>query len=77
MISHAGEINWAEPVVAIPAFLTILMIPLTFSISNGLGFGFALHTLLRVLKGDARRVSWFVYVVTALFVGRFLFLRTA
>ncbi len=74
MISHAGEIDWNEPAIAVPAFLTIIMIPLTFSIANGLAIGFIAHTLLRVLKGEARQVSWLVYVLTALFLARFIFL---
>ena len=77
MISHAGEINWDEPVVAIPAFLTMITIPLTFSIANGLAFGFTVHTLLRVLRGEARRVPWLVYVMTVLFLVRFFVLGSA
>jgi len=74
MISHATEIDWRKPVVAIPAFLTMVTIPLTFSIANGLAFGFTVHTLLRVFQGEAAKVHWLVYVMTALFLGRFLFL---
>ena len=74
MISHAGEIDWNEPAIAVPAFLTIIMIPLTFSIANGLAIGFIAHTLLRIFKGEARQVSWLVYVLTALFLARFIFL---
>jgi AGZA family xanthine/uracil permease-like MFS transporter len=74
MISHAAEIPWDDPAVSIPAFLTMIAIPLTFSIANGLAFGLTVHTLLRVLKGDALRIHWLVYVMTALFLGRFFFL---
>jgi len=74
MISHAAEIDWRKPVVAIPAFLTMVTIPLTFSIANGLAFGFTVHTLLRVFQGDAAKVHWLVYLMTALFLARFLFL---
>jgi AGZA family xanthine/uracil permease-like MFS transporter len=74
MISHASEIEWANPLVALPAFLTIVAIPLTFSIANGLAFGFTAHTLLQVLAGRAREVNWVVYVLTALFLIRFFYL---
>jgi len=74
MISQAAEIHWANPLVAIPAFLTITTIPLTFSIANGLAFGFTAHTLLRVLRGEFRQVNWLVYVLTALFLARFVYL---
>ncbi|MCW5982555.1 MAG: NCS2 family permease [Bryobacteraceae bacterium] len=76
MISHAAEIDWNKPAISIPAFLTMITIPLTFSIANGLAFGFTIHTLIRILRGEARRVSWLVYVLTALFLARFFWLGT-
>ena len=57
-----------------PAFLTMLAIPLTFSIANGLAFGFTAYTLLHVLRGRFREVNWMVYVLTALFLVRFYYL---
>ncbi|MBI4877925.1 MAG: NCS2 family permease [Acidobacteria bacterium] len=74
MLTHAGEIEWAKPVVSIPAFLTITTIPLTFSIANGLAFGFTAYVLLKLLKGEGREVNWLVYVLSALFVLRFAYL---
>lgn len=74
MIAHAAEIDWHKPAVALPAFLTLTTIPLTFSIANGLAFGFIAHTLLKVLAGEAKTVSWLVYLLTVLFVARFFFL---
>ncbi|MCX6637655.1 MAG: NCS2 family permease [Acidobacteria bacterium] len=74
MLAHAGEIEWTKPVVSIPAFLTITTIPLTFSIANGLAFGFTSYTLLKVLKGEYREVNWLVYLLAALFVARFAWL---
>jgi AGZA family xanthine/uracil permease-like MFS transporter len=74
MMSHVGEIDWNDYVVAIPAFLTILAIPLTFSIANGLAFGFTAYTLLRVLRGESREVNWLVYILTAIFLVRFYYL---
>lgn len=74
MISHASEINWSSTEVAVPAFLTIATIPLTFSIANGLAFGFVAHTLLRVLRGRAREINFLVYLLTLLFVLRFVYL---
>ena len=74
MISHAAEIEWDNPSLAIPAFLTITAIPLTFSIANGLAFGFTSYTLIRVLRGEYRRINWLVYLLTALFLLRFAYL---
>lgn len=74
MMATASEIAWTDPEVAIPAFLTMMTIPLTFSIANGLAFGFIAYTLLKVLRGKFREVNWFVYVLTLLFVARFVYL---
>lgn len=74
MLIHTEEIEWRKPASSIPAFLTLAAIPLTFSIANGLAFGFTAHTLLRVLAGEWRKVHWLVYVLTALFVLRFFYL---
>lgn len=74
MMTVVGEIEWQDPEVAIPAFLTIMTIPLTFSIANGLAFGFTAYTLMKIVRGKFRYVNWFVYVLTALFVARFVYL---
>ncbi|MGA3258838.1 MAG: NCS2 family permease [Bryobacteraceae bacterium] len=74
MMSSVAEIAWDDPEVAIPAFLTIMTIPLTYSIANGLAFGFTAFTLLKVLRGKFRQVNWFVYALTALFIVRFIYL---
>ncbi len=74
MMTTVSEIEWADPQTAIPAFLTMLTIPLTFSIGNGLAFGFTAFTLLKVLRGQYRDVNWVVYALAALFLVRFFYL---
>ncbi len=74
MMTSVGEIEWSDSGIAIPAFLTMIAIPLTFSIANGLAFGFIGYTLLKVLRGRFREVSWMVYVLTGLFVVRFWYM---
>lgn len=74
MLSHITEIDWSDATVAIPAFLTMTVIPLSFSIANGLAFGFTSYTLMRMLRGEFAKVSWFVYLLTALFLLRFYYL---
>jgi AGZA family xanthine/uracil permease-like MFS transporter len=74
MMSTVREIDWDNLVVAIPAFLTVITIPMSYSIANGLAVGFIFFTLLKVLRGEFREVSWLVYVLTALFIARFLYL---
>jgi AGZA family xanthine/uracil permease-like MFS transporter len=74
MVPVVAEIEWANPEVAVPAFLTMMAIPLTFSIANGLAFGFTAYSLIKILRGKFREVNWFVYVLTALFIARFVYL---
>ena len=74
MLVHAGEIEWSNPVQSIPAFLTMTAIPLTFSIANGLAFGFVSSTVLRVAAGKWRLIHWLVYVLTVLCIARFIYL---
>ena len=74
MVSVVSEIEWGDPEIAIPAFLTMMAIPLTYSIANGLAFGFTAYTLLKVIRGRFRQVNWFVFLLTALFVARFFYL---
>jgi adenine/guanine/hypoxanthine permease len=76
MMAHAAEIPWSNPVISIPAFLIIVTIPLTFSIANGLAFGFVAYTVLKIARGEFRSVHWLVYVLTILFIARFLYLGT-
>jgi adenine/guanine/hypoxanthine permease len=74
MMGVLSEIEWHDPEVAIPAFLTMLVIPLSFSIANGLAFGFIAFTLLKILRGKFREVNWLVYLLTALFLVRFVYI---
>ena len=74
MLVHAGEIEWSNPVQSIPAFLTMTAIPLTFSIANGLAFGFVSSTVLRLVAGKWRSIHWLVYVLTLLCIVRFIYL---
>lgn len=77
MLLPLGEIEWEDPMIAIPAFLTVTMIPLTFSIANGLAFGLTAHALLKGLRGQLGRKDWLLIVLAALFVLRFAWLSGA
>jgi len=77
MASVMGEIAWHDPEVAVPAFLTMVTIPLSFSIANGLAFGFTSYSMIKILRGRFGEVNWFVYLLTALFVARFVYLSSA
>jgi len=74
MMGALAEVDWVDPVEAIPAFLTVIMIPLSFSIANGLAFGITSHAVLKLVSGKATRGDWLVYVLSALFIARFIYL---
>jgi AGZA family xanthine/uracil permease-like MFS transporter len=74
MMGALSEVDWIDPEEAIPAFLTVIMIPLTYSIANGLAFGITSHAVLKLVRGQARPRDWLVYVLSALFIARFIYL---
>jgi AGZA family xanthine/uracil permease-like MFS transporter len=74
MMGALAEVDWADPAVAIPAFLTLIMIPLSYSIANGLAFGITSHAILKLVRGQARRGDWLVYFLAVLCVARFIYL---
>jgi AGZA family xanthine/uracil permease-like MFS transporter len=74
MMAPLAEIEWDDPAVALPCFLTLAGIPLTFSIANGLAFGLTAFALLRLLGGKATRHDIALFVLAGLFVLRFAYL---
>ena len=75
MLAPTARIDWDEPRIAIPAFLTLITIPLTYSIATGLSFGLTAYAALEVLTGRANRAHWMLYLLAVIFVVRFAFLR--
>ncbi len=74
MLAAITEIQWHEPLIAVPAFLTLILIPFTYSIANGLGFGIIAWAVLHLFAGKARRQDWLLYLLAALFLARFIYL---
>ena len=77
MLLPLSEVEWEDPLSAIPAFLTVAMIPLTFSIANGLAFGITAHAALKLVRGTIVKADWFLLVLAALFVFRFAWMGGA
>jgi AGZA family xanthine/uracil permease-like MFS transporter len=67
MVRKVAEINLADPRIGIPALVTMIVMPFTYSITNGVGAGLVLYTLLSVLTGKAREVHPALYIVSAVF----------
>ena len=74
MLKAALGVTWDDATEAVPAFVTLIAMPLTYSIANGLALGFIAYPLIKVLSGRAREVSVLVYVLAGLFVLRFAYL---
>lgn len=74
MISAVSEIPWEDTCMAFPAFLTLITIPLTFSIANGLACGIISYVLLHLAGGRARQVSLPAYALAAALIVRFVYI---
>jgi AGZA family xanthine/uracil permease-like MFS transporter len=74
MMRSILDIDWQETTEALPAFLTIVAIPLTFNIANGLALGFISYPIIMTLSGRWRQVSWTMYVLALVFILRFIYL---
>lgn len=72
MMTAVRTIDWTDYEIAIPAFLTIVLMPFTYSISNGIGAGVIAYALLKLASGRARQVHPLLYAVAVLFVLYFL-----
>ncbi|WP_417629386.1 NCS2 family permease [Paracoccus pacificus] len=77
MLRELTEVQWTDITDAAPAALTALMMPFTYSIANGLAFGFISYAALKLLTGRAREVHPATWVVAVLFVIRFAFFAEA
>jgi AGZA family xanthine/uracil permease-like MFS transporter len=66
------EIDWSDFTIAVPAFLTMVLMPFTYSITNGIGIGFLTFCLLRLATGRRREVPVALYVVSAVFAFYYL-----
>ncbi|PMC63836.1 NCS2 family permease [Corynebacterium tuscaniense] len=68
MMMQVGEIEWSRFDIALPAFLTIVAMPFTYSIAHGIGIGFITFALFAVFAGRAKEIHWIMWLISALFV---------
>ncbi|MEE4493386.1 NCS2 family permease [Streptomyces sp. NPDC050529] len=68
MMTQVKHIDWDRYDLAIPAFLTITVMPLTYSITNGIGAGFVTYVIIKACLGKAREVHWLLWITAALFL---------
>jgi AGZA family xanthine/uracil permease-like MFS transporter len=74
MLGGIGSIEWDEPRIAIPSFLTLVTIPLTYSIATGLSFGLTSYAALELLTGRGSKKHWMLYTLAVLFVARLIWM---
>ncbi|ELP69620.1 NCS2 family permease [Streptomyces turgidiscabies] len=68
MMTQVKHIDWDKYEIAIPAFLTIAVMPFTYSITNGIGAGFLAYVLIKAVVGKAKEVHWLLWGTSALFL---------
>lgn len=68
MLTQVAGIDWKNIEVALPAFLTIVIMPFTYSIADGIGAGFLAFIVVKLARGKARDIHWLMWLVGALFV---------
>lgn len=71
MMAEVVHVDFGDITEALPAFLTIIMMPLTYSIANGFAFGFVSYTLLKLFSGKAREVGWVMCAISLVFMVNF------
>ncbi|MGL5314422.1 MAG: NCS2 family permease [Peptostreptococcaceae bacterium] len=74
MASSVLQLNFSDPTDAIPAFLTFVMMPLSYSIANGIMFGMISYTILKLVTGQREKVNMSLIIISILFVCKFIFL---
>ena len=72
MMKCVGRINWNDLTEAIPSFLTIIIMPLTMKIHEGISFGFIAYALIKLASGRGRDVHWIIYLFAFLFIVRYI-----
>ncbi|WP_347552627.1 NCS2 family permease [Pseudalkalibacillus hwajinpoensis] len=74
MVSVLGNIEWKRLEIAVPAFLTIIAMPLTYSIATGIALGFVMYPITMVVKGEGKKIHPIMYVLFFVFIAYFVFL---
>lgn len=74
MLRELADIDWGDTTESVPAVITALMMPFTFSIANGVAFGFISYAGLKLLTGRAKEVPVIVWIIAAIFIFRYIYL---
>ena len=72
MMKTITRIEWADLTEGLPAFLTMIVIPMTLSITEGIAFGFISYSILKLVSGKGKEVHWMIYLFAVLFIIRYI-----
>jgi AGZA family xanthine/uracil permease-like MFS transporter len=75
MFKNIVNIDWEDYTEAIPAFLTLVIMPLAFSITDGISFGVISYVVLKVVSGKGKNIHWMLYFLAILFIARYIWLK--
>ena len=73
MIENIIKIDWKDMLIAIPAFFVIIMMPLSYSITTGIQFGFIFYIIVNLVNGKGKKVSPIIYIFALLFILDFVY----
>ena len=68
MIKGIATIEWDDLTEAVPAFLTLVMMPLAFSVTDGIAYGFIAYAFMKLVTGRAKEAHWLIYLFAVLFI---------
>ena len=74
MLGGMEKLDWSDTTELVPSLIMIVMIPLTFSIANGIALGFISYVVIKAFVGEIRSVSSGAWFLFAVFVAKFVFL---
>ncbi|MGM7637343.1 NCS2 family permease [Bacillus sp. Hm123] len=75
MVSSLGKIDWTKFEIAVPAFLTIIAMPLTYSIATGIATGFIFYPITMIMKGRGKEIHPIMYLLFVIFILYFVFIK--
>ncbi len=74
MMKGMKDVEWDDPALAIAAFITVILMPLTFSIATGISFGLIAYAVIKLLSGKGKDVHWLLYILAVVFILRYAFI---
>lgn len=74
MLKELTEVDWDDSTEAVPAAITAMAMPFTYSIANGLAFGFISYAAIKLFTGRVKDVHWMVWIIAALFLFKFIYI---